>query len=530
MDLLWQKEPRNHELYVDIFKNMPTKDQNLPDSYLKIIPEASARLAVLNFYEKNNELSSHYRKEGNTQFQKENWLESMNLYNQSLCFAEIDSENVGLAYANRSSSFLHLKMYNECLVDIELAKQANYPTKLMPKLEKRLADCLKLMDNYEGEYKNKLSYETDENFPGMANVLEIRCDKKFGRHIVAKADIPAGKIILAEKKFITRYLNTRYNSCATCMSVSRNFIACTQCTTTLFCDSKCADSNKVHRMDCQEDSIITEPFVENYVNVILFFLSTFTNVECLIEFVLENVMQKRKPSAPKSLADVECKFQALLQLAMNKCPTAEGSHQRLKVAYITYNSLLMRKSIKKLFETEQKKRFLMHLALHINCVMRNNGFNSAGIQSSLYIIASYFNHSCAFNVIGLSSVENIRYCKTVRPIKSGQQLFISYFANKGYDYSEEYRQKFLYDNYGFQCKCERCKPDMRLWAMNSFNMQLDQDFQNYNKYLINGGDQTMVEERRAMWEQTLTDLLNQYGDKHWCDALACVIDNYDGLF
>lgn len=527
MDLLWQKEPRNHELYVDIFKNMSTKDQNL-DSYLIEIAETSARLAALNFHKKNNKVSSHYRKKGNTQFQKENWLESMNLYNQSLCYAEIGSENVSLAYANRSSSFLHLKMYNECLVDIELAKQANYPTKLMPKLEKRRADCLKLMDKYEGEYK--LSYETDEHFPGMANVLEIRCDKKFGRHIVAKADIPAGKIILAEKTFITHYMKTRYNSCATCMSVSRNFIACTQCTSTLFCDSKCADSNEAHRMDCQEDFIYTEPSLEYYMNAILFLLSIFTNVECLIEFVLENVMQKRRPSAPKSLADVECKFQALLQLAMNKCPIAELIHQRLKEAYTTYNTLLMRKSIKKLFETEQKRRFLMHLVLHINCVMKNNGFKAGKIQLNLYIIASYFNHSCAFNVIGLSSGENVRYCKTVRPIKSGQQLFISYFGGKGFDYSEEYRQKFLYDNFGFQCKCERCKPDMRLWAMNSFNMQLDQDFQNYNKYLINGGDQKMMEERRAMWEQTLTDVLNQYGDKHWCDALACVIDNYDGLF
>lgn len=73
---------------------------------------------------------------------------------------------------------------------------------MMSKLDKRLEDCLKLMK--VSENKNQLSYEVDDNFQGMTNVLELRSDKKFGRHIVAKCDIPAGKLILADKAFITR--------------------------------------------------------------------------------------------------------------------------------------------------------------------------------------------------------------------------------------------------------------------------------------------------------------------------------------
>lgn len=46
----------------------------------------------------------------------------MEWYNKSMCFAKVRTEQMGLAYANRSSSFLNLKMYRKCLIDIEYAK------------------------------------------------------------------------------------------------------------------------------------------------------------------------------------------------------------------------------------------------------------------------------------------------------------------------------------------------------------------------------------------------------------------------
>lgn len=396
----------------------------------------------------------------------------------------------------------------------------------MPKIDKRRKECLKLMDKYEKEHK--LSYDPDGKFPGMANVLEIRCDEKFGRHIVAKADIPAGKIVLAEKSFISRFIyNISYNSCSTCMSVSKNYIACNQCATALFCDSKCASSNKDHTMACPKDSMqINNPVQNFFMGAVLYFLSMFPNVQCLIEFV-ENAIEKGRPPAPKSLTDAKCKFEALLQLSRNDCEPAAMSQLRLKEANGIYNSLLFRKSIKKLFETEQKKRFLMHLVQHINCVVGNNGFSSK-VSLSLFIIGSYFNHACAFNVIELNTYENVRYCKTVRPIKTGQQLFISYLpkvADQTSQSSVDYRQKYLYDHFGFQCECERCKPDLGLWTINSRNMQLDEELKILNAQLVNYGAEKK-EEMLAFMEKTLINILNRFGDKHWCDELAYTIDNY----
>lgn len=184
MNLLWQKESKDSGLYVNIFKDIFTKDHDF-HSKMIAVSEATANLAGLKIKEKNNTKSSYYRKMGNKKLEKEEWLDAMSLYNQSLCYAEIDSENVSLAYANRSACFFHLKMYDKCLVDIDLAKQAN-PMNLMPDLDKRHKDCLQLMETFESE--DKLSYEADKRFPGMANVLEIRCDKRFGRHIIAKVN------------------------------------------------------------------------------------------------------------------------------------------------------------------------------------------------------------------------------------------------------------------------------------------------------------------------------------------------------
>lgn len=532
MDLLWQKDSKNVDLYANIFKGVSRKDF---DSYTETLSATTAELAALKFNRKDDELSSLFRNDGNTKFKAGDWLEAMDLYNQSLCFAGIGSENASLAYANRSACFLQLKMYSECLVDIELAKQANYPTNMMPKLDKRREDCLKLMNTCGS--KNQLSYECDEKFPGLANVLEIRFDEKFGRHIIAKCDIPAGRLILADKAFVTRWINMRYSSCAVCARISTNVIACSQCTTALFCsNSECAN-NESHRLDCGGSLNSTgKGTLEYYLGAVTSIINTFPNVECLMELV-ESAIGEDKFGAPAALDDVKSKIRALLQLSRNQSASKAKTRERLNESLLIYNCLSLRKSIQKQFDTDGKKRFLMHLVLHLNCVMINNGFNALQQKMTIYIISSYFNHSCAPNVIGKNSAENVRYCRSVRPIKAGQQLFISYVndtsASEDHDFLDQvdtgYRQRLLYENFGFRCKCERCVPNMMSWQMNAHNMQLDRFFQwmhrSFDSFLNSGiGTQ---EEKAAIVEKKVVDLLNRFGDKHWCDELAGMIATYE---
>lgn len=88
--MLWEKESNCDEaLYIDLLKN--TK-----------YPLANYRL----HRNKSNAQSLRTRTEGNRKYAKNDIDGAMELYNQSICFAENGSEHLGLAYANRSSCFL----------------------------------------------------------------------------------------------------------------------------------------------------------------------------------------------------------------------------------------------------------------------------------------------------------------------------------------------------------------------------------------------------------------------------------------
>lgn len=124
---MWKKE--SHEpsaLYVDLFK------ATLMD------PELTGFISA----GKSNAIADNHRIAGNQLFVQQKWSEALDKYNDSLRYAEFGSESLSFAYANRSSCFLHLEKYDDCLADIESAIKANYPARLMAKLEQRKAECM----------------------------------------------------------------------------------------------------------------------------------------------------------------------------------------------------------------------------------------------------------------------------------------------------------------------------------------------------------------------------------------------------
>lgn len=92
---------------------------------------------------------------------------------------------MSLAYANRSSCFLKLQLYERYLVDIQLAKAADYPKRLMSEPSEPM-----------------LSFNAHEKWSCMANVLEIEKNDQFGRLVRAKGDLKIGQTILMEETYI----------------------------------------------------------------------------------------------------------------------------------------------------------------------------------------------------------------------------------------------------------------------------------------------------------------------------------------
>lgn len=193
--------------------------------------------------EKFNNSADTYRQEGNEWYKKRDFFKALVKYNQSICFAEINSENLGMGYANRSAVYFEMKLYNNCVKNIKLAKDNYYPQKNMEILTSRHEKCVELMKN-EQKNKNenifKLSLPVNKNLPFLANCLKLKEDEKFGRYIITSKDLAIGDVIakdsafcsvpISESHFVTVPENNIYQRCNNCLKTNYlHLIPCKFC-------------------------------------------------------------------------------------------------------------------------------------------------------------------------------------------------------------------------------------------------------------------------------------------------------------
>lgn len=199
---------------------------------------------------KNDEESLQKRQQGNRYFGLGQWVEALEFYNESLCLAKKDSENISLAYANRSACFLKMRRYDKCLGDIELAKTTGYPNALMKKLDQRKIDCLKAMESGDSlSRQTKLSLEADDKFPCMANALKIERGNDGAYNCVAREDIDIGQTVVVEKVFHLYLYELHAQKCAICLKGYTNLFPCDRCSAAMFCSDECR-TNLLHSYEC----------------------------------------------------------------------------------------------------------------------------------------------------------------------------------------------------------------------------------------------------------------------------------------
>lgn len=108
--------------------------------------------------------SAQYRQQGNDEFKRFKFRESLMLYTQSIRFAinpKIKpskdtsaaaaaeyNEDLALAYANRSAAFYQLDQFECCLNDIESSLKYGYPEKGRDKLYERKLHCLYKLERF----------------------------------------------------------------------------------------------------------------------------------------------------------------------------------------------------------------------------------------------------------------------------------------------------------------------------------------------------------------------------------------------
>lgn len=524
VDLISEAGPRGICVDTDEQGNLVVAD--LRSNSSKNPLRADKTTSTLN---KSNAMSIEKRTKGNELFKQRHWFEAMEMYNESLCFAEEGSVNTSLAYANRAFSFLKLELYDQCFADIELAKEAGYPE--MSKLDERKSICAnsvkKGVDSLNTRWEPKLSYDANAKFPCLANIVNIERTEYGEVAIVAKEDIPVGQIIAVEESF-TVNLHQRFGwKCCICLKHSVNLVPCKKCTVAMFCSDKCHESF-LHKNECGK--MMKSEQMEQ-MRGILIAINSFSSADELMDFV-EATMKSDGNEAPDNLIDARSKYRIFLKLTFDaKLCGSEffGAHY----VYPIYKFLLDIPRIGEFFNSLKHQRFLMHLIAHhvqighrnTRMIQQQNLTDKTMLEpqySFTGLLQKYFKHSCAPNV-QMISFDNMSIYFTVRPVKEGAPLQQSLFPFLLE--SRRSRQNVLLKEKEIVCKCIRCRGHDAPFSM---RQQIAQD-RDYCYIKSNGSTPTQLILNYEELVRRCDVFWTKYGSEIWCDEIAEVVTVYVAL-
>lgn len=238
---------KNYEIALEIFKNIQPHEEKVRFS-LELMNQRSLLLChTLVISKKDDVQAAEMRKVGNRYFAQDDYVPAMEHYNKSLCLAEKGSENMGIAYANRSAVYFRAGYYNICLENIELALKNGYPDKLENKIMERKQDCLiKIRDRCgkkltPNKIDVKLSFKPDPKIPLMVEGIELKKNEKYGNHFVAKKNFDPGNVLMVEKPIVESLFKKKvYMYCLNCKKNNlMNLRPCEESTYAMFCSQVC---------------------------------------------------------------------------------------------------------------------------------------------------------------------------------------------------------------------------------------------------------------------------------------------------
>lgn len=267
---------------------------------------------------KYNVNSEKCRAEANLCYKEKKFFEALIKYNESLCFAEMESENLGLAYANRSAVYFEMNLFDKCLENIQLARDNFYPStklEILAKREERSKSQMttKMMkkegnnnDDESVETFFKLSYETHAKLPCLVDCLELRNNEKYGRHIITTRQLNVGdviamdkaqfKVIKADSRYDTCHDSNIFQRCSNCLADNLlSLIPCRSCCKTMYCSMRCMESayKRYHRFECEViDELLKSGILHASMRIFFEGLSLFEDDICKMKTYLTKEKEK----------------------------------------------------------------------------------------------------------------------------------------------------------------------------------------------------------------------------------------------
>ncbi|XP_044004258.1 SET and MYND domain-containing protein 4-like [Aphidius gifuensis] len=253
--------------------------------------------------------SMHWRKIGNKEYTtstSQDYLrKSIEAYTKSIAFAPLGSNELSLAYANRSAVLFKARLYEDCLLDIERSLKSGYPGELKTALFLRQSLCFKaLKSNSDLEASISMvhairwlpdlknynpAYDITKEYPKMINEIkepreiikfipEIQTDNAIivgasdaielkktndnNQHIVATRDIKSGEFIyICEPLAATPSNELRFTSCWHCCRQTWAGVPCNDCPNIIYCSDICKRKawDSYHNLEC----VVLKQFVKS---------------------------------------------------------------------------------------------------------------------------------------------------------------------------------------------------------------------------------------------------------------------------
>ncbi|KAJ8936173.1 hypothetical protein NQ318_019054, partial [Aromia moschata] len=412
------------------------------------------------FNEVKPSLQNKKNNEKSLEFLKDN-LKALEMYTRSIATAELDSEYLSIAYANRSAVLFENKYYKECLEDIERALKGKYPSNLVPKLLNRKQKAENLLSSQKiYSYHDTIPKIENKNplIQSASDSIEIQTSEKWGWHIIAAKDIKAGEVIIVEKPYAQTVDNeSKYIHCHECLELCYNMIPCKNCTEVLYCSETCRDEAYMtyHRIECT--------FFQLGLNEARLFLRVF----------LKGVTEYKK------LKEGNCKkgiyrsdrYKEVYELLTHRCDkSAYDLYQDCLEPIVFHYYLKNNTDILEETDIEHKdhvlKELLLHHCLNVHCnatciekpklkSLGNTDYEKVG--KVIYAFHSLLNHSCNANSFPVSYGSHI-VIRAQRNIKKGEQVTVNYGFSFNNCHKFE-RQFKLQKHYHFTCTCDACTND-----------------------------------------------------------------------
>lgn len=428
---------------------------------------------------KNDKTSRQARNLGNRYRNESRFGESLLAYNSSICYAQPNSGQLGLGYACRSEVYLELKMYRLCLANINLARDSNYPLKLMDKLNATESACLIQMNEMNDaeiacRESPELSIPAHPNVPFIANCLELHENNRFGRHITTNVDLAVGQLVAIEESY-TAILNEslKYQRCTNCLLENEfSLIPCESCVFTMFCSQKCLTEaeRSYHRIECPIIQFLGDRWNDIIYITIRTCIRAITSFSQLDE--LQKFLKEAKTDRINAFTLNYCDnmpsselYKAIHTLQTNQ--DKRSTQELFDIAAVTSyfcDILLENTPLSETINSEKKENMFMELiftqlqiaSVNENCLENKNYalFNSEATWNPLFNEAKWkpifnelfkqnpkhspdvygnatfafsglINHSCIPNVIRIFYGRKSATF-AIRPIKAGEQLFLKY--------------------------------------------------------------------------------------------------------